>query len=177
MKDLQIPTLTTERLRLEPLGHEHAKGMYDLWSDAAVCKYSGVVTDYDKNIIETPVKDISQSDLIIDFWNKAANDGWGLRWAIILESENEFTGTVGFNSCADYFEIAFHLLPAYWGQGISTEAAKAAMNWAQDNGALGIEAFIEPANEASIALAERLNLKATGQFSEGAQRYQLSFKT
>lgn len=147
--------------------------MFALWADADVCKYSGVVTDKGGNIIPTPVQNSDQSDLIIDFWLQAIKDGWGFRWAVLLE--DSFTGTLGFNSLTDYYEIAFHLHPDYWGKGIMSEASKVAVEWAKDNGAAGIEAFIEPENTASSALAQRLNMKATDEYSEGAQRYVVSF--
>tara|TARA_R110002110_G_scaffold239506_5_gene455470 strand:+ start:5574 stop:5795 length:222 start_codon:yes stop_codon:yes gene_type:complete len=38
------------------------------------------------------------------------------------------------------------------------------------------EAFIEPANAASIRLAMRLGLRATGTFSDGAARYAMFFE-
>ncbi len=173
MKKIEIPILKTERLTLEPISKEHSEGMFALWADADVCKCSGVVTDTNGNIIPTPVQKSTQSDLIIDFWLNAIKDGWGFRWAVLLE--NGFTGTLGFNSITDYYEIAFHLHPDYWGKGIMSEASEVAVKWASNNGATGIEAFIEPENIASQALAQRLNMEATDEYSEGAQRYILSF--
>ena len=168
---IPVPILKTERLRLEPLSMRHSKGMFELWSDADVCRYSGTVTDYNQNIIKMPAVSRAESDLIIDFWLKAAEDGWGFRWAVINADNNDFTGTVGFNSVDKCSEIAFHLVRRYWGKGIMSEASQAAIDWARDNGTQEIEAFVEPENKGSITLTERLGLKATDTFSEGAQRY------
>lgn len=154
---------------------EHSQGMFDLWSDADVCKFSGTVTDHDRNVIEMPAATPVQSDLIIEFWLMAATDGWGFRWAVLLpDSEDAFAGTVGFNSITDCSEIAYHLLPRHWGKGIMTEASEAAIQWQRSNGASEIEAFIEPGNTPSIALARRLGMAATDTFSDGAQRYRMS---
>lgn len=168
---LEIPVVRTERLRLEPIGFAHSAGMYALWSDAAVCEYSGTVTDYDRVVITMPAASAAESDRIIDFWLRAAADGWGFRWAVILEDGDAFAGSVGFNSLGATSEIAYHLLPAFWGQGIMSEASQAAIAWRRDRSPAAIEAFVDPANAPSIALAERLGLVATDELSEGARRY------
>ena len=173
LTNLAIPTLATPRLELEPLSWADSAGMYTLWSDPAVCEFSGVVRDYDGNLVPTPISSVADSDRIIDFWIRAAADGWGFRWAVKLDGG--FTGTVGFNSLGDSAEIAYHLCPVYWGTGIMREASTAAIEWVRERGAATIEAFIEPDNGASIALALRLGLRATPVFSDGAQRYVLSF--
>lgn len=153
---------------------DHSLGMYGLWSDPYVCKYSGIVKDYNGNLIDTPVAGRTKSNLIIDFWQRAVVDGWGLRWAVLLQDSDEaFTGTVGFNSLTTCSEIAYHLLPKHWGQGIMTEACEAAIDWRRGNGATQIEAFAEPKNIPAIALARRLGMIATYTVFERAQRYRM----
>lgn len=170
-----IPTLTTSRLRLEPLCDTHSDGMFRLWSDPLVCRYSGTVTDYDRNVIQMPASTRASSDRIIEFWIRAAQDGWGFRWAVIVSCTDEFAGTVGFNSLGGCSEIAYHLLPRQWGRGVMFEASRAAVDWRRDHGASEIEAFIEPENAASIALAVRIGMRATDAFSaDGAQRYRMA---
>lgn len=172
---LEIPILATERLRLEPISMAHSAGMFDLWSDEQVIKYSGAVSDYNGNAIMMPANSCNQTDLIIDFWIKAAKEGWGFRWAIMLaNSQNNFVGTFGFNSLSDSYEIAYHLLPKYWGKGIMSEASKAAIEWAYFRGATSIEAFIEPENELSIAFINRLGMHPTGEFVDGAEKFILN---
>ena len=149
--------------------------MFDLWSDQAVCRFSGAVRDYDGNVIPMPARSRNDSDAIIDFWRRAVSDGWGFRWAVVLlGGQRAFAGMIGFNSWPACAEIAYHLHPSYWGKGIMTEAAKAATQWARVNGACELEAFIEPKNVASIALARRLGMTATHEFCEGARRYLVS---
>jgi len=122
-----------------------------------------------------PAASPAESDKIIDFWRRAATDGWGFRWAIIDRSTSLFVGHIGFNSLGALSEIAYHLLPAHWGKGIMSEAGRAAIDWAlKTNPETTLEAFIEPDNAASIALIERLGLTATGAFSEGAQCYRFT---
>lgn len=174
---LHIPTVSTQRLRLDPISLEHSKGMFDLWSDACVCRYSGTVTDYDRNVIEMPAASRAESDRVIDFWLKAAIDGWGFRWAVLLAgAEDAFAGIVGFNSLLDCSEIAYHLMPRYWGKGIMTEACKAAIAWQRGNGASEIDALIAPENAPSIALAHRLGMEPADQLSDGSRRYRVSLR-
>ena len=175
MLKLDVPNLSTKRLSLEPLSFDHSQGMFSLWSDEFVIKYSGTVADIKGNTIEMPAKTSDQSDLIIDFWLEAINKGWGFRWAVHLkENQKAFVGTVGFNSLEEEYELAFHLIPKFWGKGIMTEASKSAVEWAARNGAKTIVAFIEDENQSSIELARRLGLVATSELSSGARKYKLS---
>lgn len=170
-ENLIVPDLTTERLHLEPLSHEHAQGMFTLWSDARVCEYSGEVTDCNGAIIDVPVKIRNDSDRIIDFWHTAQHDGWGMRWAILLGAGTRtFAGTIGFNALGNHSEIAFHLVPNFWGQGIMTEAAHAAIDWAAVSGAQQICAFIEDENINSIKLVQRLGMQKTNITQDGGAR-------
>ncbi|MEO1700604.1 MAG: GNAT family N-acetyltransferase [Pseudomonadota bacterium] len=172
---LKVPTVHTDRLKLEPISKSHSGGMFALWSDAMVCEYSGTIKDQSDNVVAMPAQTRAASDLIIDFWLRASVDEWGFRWAIILPEENSFAGTIGFNSLCNPFEIAFHLRTVFCGRGIMTEACIAAIQWSTENGASGIEAFISPKNIRSLALARRIGMDATDEFSEGAQRYLKKF--
>jgi ribosomal-protein-alanine N-acetyltransferase len=169
---LNIPVVTTERLRLEPLSMAHSAGMFALWSRPEVVKYSGPITDVNRDVIPMPAASAVDSDKLITFWLNAAKDGWGFRWAILLRETNAFAGIVGFNAVGEQSEIAFHLNPDQWGAGVMTEASVDALDWLRDLGVCKeCDAFIEPENEKSIALAERLGFAATEDFADGAQRY------
>lgn len=160
---------------LEPLSMEHSQGMFDLWSEPAVCKYSGIVRDYDQNVISMPTSTRQESDLILDFWLQAAVEGWGFRWAVVLpDHRNAFAGTLGFNSVSECAEMAYHLLPVYWGKGIMAEASRAAIEWMRGHGTTRIEAFIEPENTPSVTLAKQLGMEATDTVVAGSQRYVMS---
>ncbi len=170
-KPLVLPTLRTERLLLTPLNMTHSAGMFELWSAEPVARYSGPVSDANGERLVIPALDASTSDRIIDFWLKAAQAGWGGRWALIEVVTGRFVGIVGFNGLGARAEVAYHLVPAAWGRGLMTEAALAALEWARLQGCAEVEAFIDPQNEASIRLAQRLGMAPTGMFSDGAQQY------
>ncbi|MCR9278063.1 MAG: GNAT family N-acetyltransferase [Pseudomonadaceae bacterium] len=171
---LTIPQCHAGALELVPLTQAHSAGMFALWSDSRVTRYSGPVNDYDGNAIAMPAATTQDSDLIIDFWLRAAEDGWGFRWAIMHRSDtgaNRFAGTVGFNALAQRAEIAWHLLPEFWGRGIMSAACGLAIEWLAETNATEVEAFIEAANTKSIALATRLGMNAAGYSNDGADQY------
>jgi ribosomal-protein-alanine N-acetyltransferase len=165
-----IPTLTSERLVLAPLGFVHSAGMFAMWSQPEVCRYSGPAADYEGRPIRLPAATPSDSDGIIDFFVRSAAAGTRFRWAVLLDGA--FAGAVGFNALGPCSEIAFHLRREFWGQGLMSEAAGAALQWLRERpDAREVEAFVDPANLASIQLTERLGLRATGEAVGGVDRY------
>lgn len=169
---LTIPTLRSARLVMTPLSLAHSPGMFDLWSLQEVCRYSGPACDYDRQPIELPARTPADSDKIIDFFTRSAADGTRFRWALQTRAERAFVGIAGFNQLGPCSEYAYHLHPRFWGQGLMSEASLLAMDWLRGGtGCTQVEAFIEPANLASIKLATRLGLQPTGEVCDGAARY------
>jgi hypothetical protein len=68
MTSLQIPTLSGERLRLEPLASSHTEGMFGLWREPAVCEYSGLAIDAKGRLLELPAASSATSDRLLEFW-------------------------------------------------------------------------------------------------------------
>jgi ribosomal-protein-alanine N-acetyltransferase len=173
-RGLAIPTRRTARLVLEPLSAAHSAGMFAMWSREEVCRYSGPARDFAGRPILLPAREAGDSDKIIDFFVRSAAEGTRFRWAVLTRSARGFVGAVGFNSLGVRSEIAFHLRPEFWGQGLMSEAAASALEWLRSRpGAAEVEAFVEPGNVASVRLTERLGLRATGHAVEGARRYLL----
>ncbi len=83
--------------------------------------------------------------------------GDGFRWALLEADGGAFVGALGFNHLAPVSELAWHLRPDHWGRGLAAEAARAALAWlAAERPGAAVQAFIDPANTASIRLARRL---------------------
>jgi len=172
---LDIPTLTTERLILEPLTLAHSAGMFATFACEEVIRYSGPAADLNGAPIRLPAETAEDSDRIIVFFLKHAMDGRGFRWAVRTRSDGAFVGAVGFNSLGPCPELAYHLHPGAWGRGLMTEAAQAALGWVRKRpDAREVAALIEPANTASVRLAERLGLEATETMSGPARRYRMT---
>jgi ribosomal-protein-alanine N-acetyltransferase len=168
------PTVTTERLVLEPLSQRHSAGMHRLWSHPAVSRYAGPALDWNGDPIRLPTPDAAESDRIIDYFVRSAAAGRGFRWAVIAQDNGAFAGAVGFNILSPRAEMGYHLHPDFWGRGLMREAAQAALAWVRRERPGGeIAAFIEPGNQASIGLATRLGFRPTGVFKETAEAYVL----
>lgn len=175
IEGVAVPTLVCARLILQPLSAVHSAGMFTMWSQAAVCEYSGAAYDVRGEPIVLPARTPADSDKIIDFFVRSAAAGKRFRWAAMDRSGGDFVGALGFNALGACSEYAYHQDPSFWGQGFMTEASLAAFDWLRTQpGCEEVEAFIEPANKASIRLATRLGLRATGAFSGGAERYAMS---
>ena len=143
-----------------------------MWSQPEVCFHSGPAVDLIGNPIVLPSRSPKDSDRIIDFFLHGQKQRTRLRWALILSTNEEFVGTIGFNALGECAEIAYHLRPDYWGRGLMAEAATKALQWVQEEGgAMGVEAFIEPGNIPSVRIASRLGLSPTGEHVDGADRY------
>ena len=146
--------------------------MFKLWSNAAVCEFSGPLSDCDGNPIESPVLHQADSDKIIEFWERASDSGSGFRWALTHRHSGVFAGTAGFNSLGTCSEYAYHLHPDYWQRGYMSEATAVAFDWLRNSHRSNeIEVFIAPLNVRSIAFAERHEFQSTGEESDGALRY------
>jgi RimJ/RimL family protein N-acetyltransferase len=95
---------------------------------------------------------------------RIAERGWGL-WAAELRASGEFIGYVGlevpladlpFSPCV---EIGWRLGQAYWGKGLATEAARAAMRVGFEQLRLDeIVSFTALVNRRSRAVMERLGM-------------------
>jgi [ribosomal protein S5]-alanine N-acetyltransferase len=86
--------------------------------------------------------------------------GFG-RGACILKSTGEQIGFAGLKYLEelDEVDVAYRLLPAYWGQGLATEAARASVRYGF--GDLGLERIIGlvmPKNVASVRVLEKTGL-------------------
>lgn len=169
---MNVPTVQTERLRLEPLDRRHSDGMFQMWSDPEVCRHSGPAVDVSGQPITLPADCPEDSDRIIEFFLSRSEEGTGFRWAVVSRDTGVFVGSVGFNSLGGSCELAYHLDPKYWGNGLMSEAARAATDWAfREFGAHEIEAFVEPENTSSVRLIERLGMAPTGDCDGGVRRY------
>lgn len=172
---LVIPTLSTQRLTLEPLALAHSAGMFATFSREEVTRYSGPASDLNGAPIRLPAEVPDDSDKIIVFFLKGAADGERFRWAVRTQADGVFVGAIGFNRLGACPEIAYHLHPDAWGRGLMGEAAAAALDWLRGRpDAQAVAALIEPQNEASVRFAQRLGMQATGETFGPAKRYRMA---
>lgn len=101
-------------------------------------------------------------------WREAATHigHWALRgygqWALERREDGASIGRAGLWNPPGWpgLEVGWKLARHAWGQGYATEAGGAAIEWAWGNlDAQRLISLIQPANAASIRVAERLGMK------------------
>lgn len=97
---------------------------------------------------------------------KPFKENRGIRWGIAKKGGKELVGTCGiydWNKTARRAEIGGDLDPAFWGQGIMTEALRAILRYGFEKMELNrIQATVDSENIRSIKLLKRLGFKKEG---------------
>lgn len=146
MSQVQIPTLTTDRLTLGPLSEGHFDGFAAFYADARSSFVGGPMeADRAWRALATE----------IGHWTLR---GYG-RFAVTETATGAFVGVIGpWNPLGwPEPEIGWDLMNGFEGQGYATEAARAARQWAYDQlGWPTAISLVADGNDASARVAERL---------------------
>jgi RimJ/RimL family protein N-acetyltransferase len=149
MTRFEIPTLTTDRLRLRAFRAGDLDAFAGMRTNPEVVRYLGT------GRTSTPV----------EVWRMMATflGQWALRaygvWACKKIDDGAFIGSVGIFHPLDWPEpeIIYSLDQPFWRQGFATEAARAARDWLFEHFPVPQAAsFIRPDNFASKRVAKRL---------------------
>lgn len=144
-----MPTIETERLRLRPLTNDDFEDLHRLLSDPDVVRYVGSGKPLLREETETALTSI------ISHWER---HGFG-RWAVIYKETGEFVGFGGLRMLIDTPEVVYHLTPRFWGKGLATEIAKAALRYGfAEHDFPRIVAIAKPANLASVHVMEKIGM-------------------
>ncbi len=150
------PTLTTDRLVLRKLSVSDYKDMYEYSRDSRVTKY----------LLWSEHPSEQYTYEYLQRINSAYKKGEFSDWAVTLADSGKMIGTCGFTSfdCEhDRAEVGYVLNPAFWGQGIATEAVLAVMEFGfAELGANRIEAHFMEGNNASLRVMEKCGMKFEG---------------
>jgi [ribosomal protein S5]-alanine N-acetyltransferase len=150
-----IPELHTPRLRLRRLLETDAPDLHVAYGDADTMRFWDSLPSRD--VAETAAR-IRQS---VD-----ANPQWHAAFAVLQRETGRFVGMVNYHWRQPWnrrLAIGWILARPWWRQGFAGEATGALLEHCFT--ALGThraEAHIEPANAASIRLAERLGFRQEG---------------
>lgn len=154
MDQLEIPTLTTERLRLRPFRQSDIDDYAALNADPEVMRYIGATWDRGRSWRHLA--------FLIGHWQLG---GSGM-WAVEDRATGAFVGKIGFAEPEGWpgFELAWTLARRWWGYGYATEGARAALAYAFDTLKKDrVISLIRPENLASIRVAERLGERMQGR--------------
>ncbi len=144
--------LTTERLRLRPLGREDLDSLAALYADPQVMRFSLGLLDREQTR--------EKLDRIIAASASRDCNSFSIEW---LE-DDRFAGICGLApqnvDDVDEIELGYRLMPEFWGRGVATEAALACRNHAFETMRLArIISIIEAANVGSIRVTEKVGLR------------------
>lgn len=145
--------LSTQRLELSKITLNDAGFLLELMNDKA----------WIQNIGDRGIHNLEDAENYIreTFFKSYETYGFGF-YVISLKSTGEAIGTAGLidREGIEGVEVGYGLLPAYRGKGYAFEATQAIFNYAKSE--LNIEkvvAIVNPNNEKSIFLLERLGLR------------------
>ena len=165
----------TPRLVIREYEPEDAAFVLDMYSREDVQRYLG----------QLPLHTLDEASQRIGRWRKGyAGDPRQGAWAVTLRGTGELLGTVAVKrawlsraaplpqdegawrsfqpTISDDWEVGWHLHPHYWGHGYATEAAAGALQRAFAAGIAELIALVDPANEPSRKVAERLGMRYVG---------------
>jgi RimJ/RimL family protein N-acetyltransferase len=145
--------LETERLLLRPLTTDDAPFILTLLNEPSFLRFIG----------DKKVRNLEDARQYILTGPMASYERHGLGLlAVELKASQTPIGMCGLLKREELPDpdIGFAYLPDFWGQGFAFEAAKAVMNDAREGLKLNrVLAIVNPDNDASIKLLERLGLK------------------
>lgn len=152
----QFPQLETSRFVLRQAQHADADDLYQLYADQAVVQYMSFI----------PFTSVDEALDEMKWYERIFAEQSGLRWMIEDRETSKVIGTCGFLAYEQEHhrtELGYDLSSAYWGKGIMKEVASCIIQFGFEQMKLNkIEAKIEPDNQASIRLVEKLGFVQEG---------------
>jgi RimJ/RimL family protein N-acetyltransferase len=146
------PTLTTERLSIEPISLAHWEHYAAAWADPRMTVFIGG---------EPRSRNVSWGKMLqgIGMWPLL---GYGY-WSFVERASGRFVGNGGLaqfergiEELEGFPEAGWAFIPDAWGKGYATEAMTAILLWADGQGLGEIRCIIEPGNTASRNVAGKL---------------------
>ena len=145
--------LETTRLSLRQLTNDDALFILELLNEPSFIQNIGdrnvrTIEDARAYILNGPVTSYEKN-------------GFGL-YLIVLKETNECIGMCGLikRDRLEDVDIGYALLPKFWSKGYAVEAARAVKEYAKDViGLKRLVAIVDPANEGSIRVLEKIGLR------------------
>lgn len=151
-----FPMFETERFILRQALENDCHDLFDLYSDEQVTRYTPL----------TPFKSIDDAKDELNWYDTILREQTGFRWVIEDVETKKVIGTCGFLNYErehNRIEIGYDLHPSYWGKGVMKEALSCIISFAFLTMKINkIEAKVEPENQSSIRLLEKLNFSKEG---------------
>ncbi len=155
-----FPVLTTERLILRQTTLADAEEVLFMRSDPRVLQY----------LDTAPCASLDEAALFIQKLTDNVNNNDSIPWAVTLKGEDTLIGSAAIwriDKTHHRGEIGYTLHPDHQGKGLMHEALSAIIDYGFREMKLhSLEANINPANDASRKVLERLNFVQEAYFRE-----------
>lgn len=150
--NMAVLQIQTRRLSMRPFTMNDVDALHRLWTDPQVRKYlwDDIVIPREQAVavVESSIASFEQC-------------GFGF-WAVFTKNEGELIGFCGFRLFDDppEVEILYGFAPAFWRQGLATEASKAMLRFGfEECGLDRIYAGADPPNAASFRVMEKCGMR------------------
>ena len=160
MSNRKFPVLNTRRLMLREVRPTDATAVFDSLSQEVTTKY----------INRGPMESLDEAEKLVEIRASLFERGIGIRWAITLrENPDSLIGSCGYykmDKGNHSVETGYDLHPAFWREGLMTEALTAVINFAYSDQFFfylnRIQALTYVDNQASIGLLMKLGFQEEG---------------
>ncbi len=160
IKGDKLPTLTSSRVVLRWLEHSDVPALFQIFSDQLVMRYWS----------SAPWIDNADGVEMVESVRRGFAEGSLYQWGVARRSDEALIGTCTLAHVDAHnrrAEIGFALRHDQWGRGYMSEATRTLVRFAFEELELHrIEADVDPRNEASIRLLERLGFQREGYLRE-----------
>ena len=145
--------LQTERLQLRPLSPNDAPALFPMYNDGQTMRF----------IPFLPHQTLAETH---DYLTKQVNMPGAVHWAVCLRDKDEPIGVVNYLGQTRVPGMGYIIRRDYWGQGITAEACRAALDYGFDQLGLNrVELWIDEENAASHRVAHKLGFRFKGRIS------------
>ena len=155
-----FPEFESERLRFRQMTLDDSNEIFIIRSNDDIMRYMDVPRHYS----------ISDSKKLIQSIEESYINEKGINWAIIQKQSNVFLGYIGFIRITSEHcraELGYALKPEYWGKGYMYEAINRLVKFGFEEMKLhSVEANVNPMNERSKKVLERVGFKKEAYFRE-----------
>ncbi|BCB05408.1 GNAT family N-acetyltransferase [Bacillus sp. KH172YL63] len=156
----KYPVFETKRLTLRQLTMDDVDFLYHLYTSGDVLRYFGM----------SPIQSRDVAVGMVENYEKHAETGGPMRWAVIEKQSGRPIGTCGFHAISKAYkrcEIGYDLEAASWGKGFMVEALSPLLSHLfKEKGMNRVGAVIVPDNEASSRVVEKLGFNQEGLLRE-----------
>ncbi len=155
-----FPQLQGKHVCLRGPRREDADALFQLFADSQVMRYWS----------RPPMTTRREAEGLIEEIGESFAQRTKLNWMMTLRNDDVVIGTCTLfriDPRHRHAEVGYALRSDHWGRGIATEAATLALNWAfRVLGLHRIEADIDPRNQSSRKLLQRLGFASEGFLRE-----------